>query len=143
MRRKALDGVPATLDGVAGIQEKLQCLAAGGVTRESMCMCGVWQEALTCVVFGVDMCGVWQEAFRQWADRVECYDPSLVVSTCHNYDIKYKFNYECRDCGHAYGRHTRSIDVAAQSCGQVCAGVGAGAGVGVGVGVGRLVLKME
>jgi predicted SprT family Zn-dependent metalloprotease len=44
--------------------------------------------------------------------------PLQVVSTCHSYDIKYKFQYKCQNCGHGYGRHTRSINVEAQSCGH-------------------------
>jgi len=57
-------------------------------------------------------------AFRHWAERVEAYDPSLRVTTCHSYDIKYKFMYKCHSCGHQYGRHTRSINVETQSCGE-------------------------
>ena len=58
------------------------------------------------------------DVFRQWAERVEAYDPSLRVTTCHNYDIAYRFMYKCCACGHQYGRHTRSIDVEMQACGE-------------------------
>ena len=58
------------------------------------------------------------EAFRLWAERVEAYDPSLQVTTCHAYEIKYKFEYRCEECGNTYGRQTRSIDVDTQACGE-------------------------
>ena len=38
------------------------------------------------------------------------------MSTCHSYDIYYKFSYSCSGCGQTFGRHTKSIDLTRQCC---------------------------
>ena len=38
------------------------------------------------------------------------------MSTCHSYDIYYKFRYSCSGCGQTFGRHTKSIDLTRQCC---------------------------
>lgn len=63
------------------------------------------------------------KVFKHWADRaMEAY-PDLNVSTCHTYDIHYKFRWQCSNdwCGRVYGRHSKSIDVDRQACG-ICSG---------------------
>ena len=43
--------------------------------------------------------------------------PGMVVSTCHNYEIFYKFRYGCaKACGYEIGRQSKSIDTARQRC---------------------------
>ncbi|KAJ1487650.1 SprT-like family-domain-containing protein [Baffinella frigidus] len=56
-------------------------------------------------------------AFRFWAEKVEAYDQTLRVDTCHEYDINYRYRYKCERCGVEYGRHSNSIDVAEKTCG--------------------------
>jgi predicted SprT family Zn-dependent metalloprotease len=62
-------------------------------------------------------------AFRAWASRAMAKLPGLDVSTCHSYDIAFKFNYQCTTlgCGSIYGRHSDSINTARQVCG-LCGG---------------------
>lgn len=62
-------------------------------------------------------------AFRAWASRAMAKLPGLDVSTCHSYDIAFKFNYQCTTlgCGSMYGRHSDSINTARQVCG-LCGG---------------------
>ncbi|KAI9144624.1 hypothetical protein BKA69DRAFT_1053474 [Paraphysoderma sedebokerense] len=45
--------------------------------------------------------------------------PDITVSTCHSYDIDYKYKYTCtnENCGHVYGRHSKSIDITKKCCG--------------------------
>ena len=62
-------------------------------------------------------------AFRKWANKAMDALPGLDVSTCHSYDIAFKFNYACTTswCGQQYGRHSDSINTGKQACG-VCGG---------------------
>ncbi|XP_044285731.1 acidic repeat-containing protein isoform X2 [Varanus komodoensis] len=47
-----------------------------------------------------------------YAKKSSMIHPELpVVSRCHNYEIKYKFTYECSKCKNTIGRHSRSLDV--------------------------------
>lgn len=60
--------------------------------------------------------------FRRWADRFERRVPGMAISTCHSYDIHYKFRYGCQGaCGAEIGRQSKSIDLARQRCGR-CGG---------------------
>jgi DNA-directed RNA polymerase subunit RPC12/RpoP len=43
--------------------------------------------------------------------------PDLVVTTCHNYEIAYKFTYLCTVCGRKHGRHSKSVDLERHRCG--------------------------
>lgn len=56
--------------------------------------------------------------FKSWTRKFSRWDPSLRITTCHDYDIRYKFNYECQNCGQNYGRHSRSINTSKQVCGR-------------------------
>ena len=44
--------------------------------------------------------------------------PDIPVTTCHTYEIRYKFTYRCQGCGATFGRHSRSIDTGRQVCGR-------------------------
>lgn len=77
--------------------------------------------------------------FWAWADRAKAIHPGVPVSTCHSYEINYKYRYVCvgggkgiedlgrgymdedgvneetlrtRGCGAEIGRHSKSIDIA-------------------------------
>jgi len=63
------------------------------------------------------------KVFKSWAARAMEVYPDLNVSTCHTYDIHYKFRWQCKNdwCGRIYGRHSNSINVDKQACG-ICSG---------------------
>ncbi|KAF9014778.1 hypothetical protein BDZ89DRAFT_1142059 [Hymenopellis radicata] len=47
--------------------------------------------------------------FKEWAARVESKRPDIHVSTTHDYEIAYKFEWKCEVCDLVYGRHSKSI----------------------------------
>ncbi|KAI1454633.1 SprT-like family-domain-containing protein [Annulohypoxylon moriforme] len=49
---------------------------------------------------------------RAFADR------GIVVTTKHNYEIEYKYIWECQACHNLIKRHSRSVKVESQSCGR-------------------------
>ncbi|OJD11373.1 hypothetical protein AJ78_07843 [Emergomyces pasteurianus Ep9510] len=71
-------------------------------------------------------------SFKQWAAKCEealaahpVYGGSgsggkarVHITTKHSYVIHYKYLWCCVDCGHEYGRHSRSIDVKKSRCGS-------------------------
>ncbi|OJD22889.1 hypothetical protein ACJ73_05759 [Blastomyces percursus] len=73
-------------------------------------------------------------SFKQWAARCEralaahpvygCAEggtgtkPKIRITTKHSYVIHYKYLWSCVQCGHEYGRHSRSIDVKKSRCGR-------------------------
>jgi predicted SprT family Zn-dependent metalloprotease len=59
------------------------------------------------------------DVFRSWADRVTVAYPGIEVTTCHSYEIAYKYQYRCTNtaCARTYGRHSKSIDLDRQGCG--------------------------
>ena len=57
------------------------------------------------------------EAFRRWARRFE-QEMGVEISTCHSYEIAFKFNWECTGCGQTVGRHSKSFDPAKYRCGS-------------------------
>ncbi|EQL29197.1 hypothetical protein BDFG_08145 [Blastomyces dermatitidis ATCC 26199] len=73
-------------------------------------------------------------SFKQWAARCEqalaahplygCADggtgtkTKIRITTKHSYVIHYKYLWCCVECGHEYGRHSRSIDVKKSRCGR-------------------------
>lgn len=61
--------------------------------------------------------------FKRWAARAAAAFPGVEVTTCHHYNINYKYTYECATdwCRQTFGRHSDSIDVETQRCG-VCSG---------------------
>ncbi|KAH9947963.1 SprT-like family-domain-containing protein [Amylocystis lapponica] len=48
-------------------------------------------------------------AFHAWASKVMRARPEIHISTKHTYDITYKFEWKCEQCGKIYGRHSKSI----------------------------------
>lgn len=63
-------------------------------------------------------------AFKGYAAQVMRVYPHLNITTCHSYEIQFKYQYQCTTswCGHVYGRHSKSIKVETQRCGR-CMGV--------------------
>ena len=57
--------------------------------------------------------------FKAWAAKVTRAfgDRGVEVTTKHGYDITYKYNWSCDDCGLQYKRHSKSIDPSKHSCG--------------------------
>ncbi|PBL01461.1 hypothetical protein ARMGADRAFT_1073744 [Armillaria gallica] len=47
--------------------------------------------------------------FKAWAARVAAKRPDIEVSTTHDYEISYKFEWRCEICKLVYGRHSKSI----------------------------------
>jgi predicted SprT family Zn-dependent metalloprotease len=58
------------------------------------------------------------DAFWRWARRVEEAVPEVRISTHHTYAIFCRHQYSCTDCGQAYGRHSRSLDLRNRRCGR-------------------------
>jgi hypothetical protein len=42
----------------------------------------------------------------------------MEVTTCHSYEIFYKYRYSCEGCGHEFGRQSKSVNLARQRCGR-------------------------
>jgi hypothetical protein len=61
------------------------------------------------------------EVFKKWAARAMAKYPQLNITTCHSYEITYKYQYQCLNswCGKIYGRQSKSIDTSKSGCG-VC-----------------------
>jgi len=55
--------------------------------------------------------------FKAWAAKVMLKRPEIEISTRHDYDISYPFNWKCLKCAKVYGRHSKSIDVDRCLCG--------------------------
>uniref|UniRef100_H2Z9Z2 SprT-like domain-containing protein n=1 Tax=Ciona savignyi TaxID=51511 RepID=H2Z9Z2_CIOSA len=57
--------------------------------------------------------------WKSWAARARRTHPELPsIDRCHNYDIEYKFIYECSRCKSTIGRHSKSIDIEKKLCGR-------------------------
>lgn len=54
---------------------------------------------------------------QAWAKRAQRAYPDLAVTTCHNYEIAYKFRYKCQGCSAIIGRHSKSLDTERMACG--------------------------
>ncbi|OAL46274.1 hypothetical protein IQ07DRAFT_547546 [Pyrenochaeta sp. DS3sAY3a] len=57
--------------------------------------------------------------FKSWGARVTkaFAHKGVEVTTKHSYQIEYKYVWECIACGHAFKRHSKSIDPERHSCG--------------------------
>ncbi|KAH7341029.1 SprT-like family-domain-containing protein [Rhizoctonia solani] len=77
-----------------------------------MCHLGAW-------VFDSEMKPPHGSAFKRWSDRIMEARPDITISTCHSYEISYKYEWKCSsgECGRTYGRHSKSIDPEKQVCG--------------------------
>ncbi|ORX47563.1 hypothetical protein BCR36DRAFT_92712 [Piromyces finnis] len=54
--------------------------------------------------------------FKYWGRKAESCYSDIKVTTYHSYEIDYKYKYQCQNCGHIYGRHSKSIDVNKARC---------------------------
>ena len=48
-------------------------------------------------------------AFAKWAASASKSYPKRAVTVCHNFEIKYKYQYLCQRCGTSIGRFSKSI----------------------------------
>jgi predicted SprT family Zn-dependent metalloprotease len=55
-------------------------------------------------------------AFWRWAKIFTRHVPEMEVTTCHSYEIYYKFRYVCSSCANTFGRQTKSVDLTRQCC---------------------------
>ncbi|KAJ7596617.1 SprT-like family-domain-containing protein [Mycena floridula] len=55
--------------------------------------------------------------FKGWGDAVVRARPEVEVTTKHNYEIEYPFNWKCTQCSRIYGRFSKSIQTESQGCG--------------------------
>ncbi|KAI9011343.1 SprT-like family-domain-containing protein [Gaertneriomyces semiglobifer] len=58
--------------------------------------------------------------FKKWSAAAEAAYNDIKVTTCHSYEIAYKYTYQCTNdvCRYTYGRHSKSIDVQKMGCGH-------------------------
>ncbi|EDQ90998.1 uncharacterized protein MONBRDRAFT_23840 [Monosiga brevicollis MX1] len=58
--------------------------------------------------------------FKGWAARAMRRYRHLNITTCHSYEIEFRYRYQCTnaECGHVFGRHSKSINVDRQVCGR-------------------------
>ncbi|KAL2077824.1 hypothetical protein ACEWY4_027328 [Coilia grayii] len=60
--------------------------------------------------------------WKMFARKAMLAHPELpMVSRCHSYDIKYKFQYQCSRCKNIIGRHSKSLDTQRFVC-AICTG---------------------
>jgi predicted SprT family Zn-dependent metalloprotease len=61
--------------------------------------------------------------FKRWAKIAMSKVPDVIVTTTHNYQIQYKFNWACMNpkCSFQIGRHSKSVDTIRHRCG-LCKG---------------------
>nr|XP_020506269.1 uncharacterized protein LOC109996475 [Labrus bergylta] len=60
--------------------------------------------------------------WKLYARKSTLVHPELpMVTRCHSYDIKYKFQYQCTRCKNTIGRHSKSLDVQRFVC-ALCTG---------------------
>ncbi|XP_023257874.1 acidic repeat-containing protein-like isoform X1 [Seriola lalandi dorsalis] len=60
--------------------------------------------------------------WKFYARKSTVVHPELpMVSRCHSYDIKYKFQYQCSRCQNTIGRHSKSLDTQRFMC-ALCKG---------------------
>ncbi|CAD5211176.1 unnamed protein product [Bursaphelenchus okinawaensis] len=57
--------------------------------------------------------------FKQWAKHVSKVFPLIPpITTRHNYEIYYKYEYVCQECGGKVRRHSPSVDITTKCCGK-------------------------
>lgn len=49
------------------------------------------------------------QAFKAWANKVMIKRPEIEITTRHNYEISYPFEWKCEKCSKIYGRYSKSI----------------------------------
>ncbi|EPQ61122.1 hypothetical protein GLOTRDRAFT_135670 [Gloeophyllum trabeum ATCC 11539] len=55
--------------------------------------------------------------FNAWACKVMRKRPDIEISTRHNYEISYKYEWQCQKCSKIYGRFSKSINPEECVCG--------------------------
>ena len=60
------------------------------------------------------------KAFKKWGNVAKEYYPNEAVTTCHNYEIHYKYQWKCTqpDCTWKFGRHSKSLSIEKHRCGK-------------------------
>ena len=108
---------------------RCRLLVRTSVTVDCCTMWTTWRGQCTiadvmCDVLAVVGCDV---RTRKWGRRATAASPEHAVSTCHSYDVKYKYVYQCTNtsCTASFGRHSKSIDVAREVSVLACQLVGA------------------
>jgi len=61
------------------------------------------------------------KTFYAYGDLVQRHYPDIPITTCHSYEIDFKYRWQCMQCGSEIKRHSKSVDVTKQCCG-VCRG---------------------
>jgi predicted SprT family Zn-dependent metalloprotease len=61
--------------------------------------------------------------FYQYGDLVTKFYPDIPVTTCHSYEIQYKYIYQCSACSYLEKRHSKSVQIATHTC-KICKRVG-------------------
>lgn len=116
-RRKGLDG---TIEYSASIELSSKVIDCKSRLRQTFCheLCHAAAWLINHVARPPH-----GKVFKYWADRSMTAYPDLNVSTCHTYDIHYKYRWKCTNdwCGRVYGRHSNSINTSRQACG-ICSG---------------------
>ncbi|KIJ21547.1 hypothetical protein PAXINDRAFT_64209, partial [Paxillus involutus ATCC 200175] len=49
------------------------------------------------------------QLFKSWANKVMRKCPDIHISTRHNYEISYPYEWKCEKCSKIYGRYSKSI----------------------------------
>ncbi|KAF9229539.1 hypothetical protein BS17DRAFT_723424 [Gyrodon lividus] len=57
------------------------------------------------------------QLFKSWANKVMRKRPDIQISTRHNYEISYPYEWKCEKCSKIYGRYSKSIRPDACVCG--------------------------
>lgn len=56
--------------------------------------------------------------FQKWGRKAHEIFPDIEVTTCHTYEIHFKYQWQCTTCGNIYGRHSKSIKIEKVLCGK-------------------------
>eukprot|EP01069_Polyplicarium_translucidae_P000653 Polyplicarium_translucidae@DN1332_c0_g1_i1.p2 len=57
-------------------------------------------------------------AFKKWASIASSVYPEHKVTTTHRHSIHLPHRFRCAECGHVYGRHSKSINTDRSRCGR-------------------------
>ncbi|KAI0762076.1 SprT-like family-domain-containing protein [Irpex lacteus] len=63
------------------------------------------------------------KAFKSWAAKIMRRRSDIEVTTRHNYEINYPYEWECENCAKIYGRYSKSIRPDECRCGACKVGV--------------------
>ncbi|OSX67889.1 hypothetical protein POSPLADRAFT_1165418 [Postia placenta MAD-698-R-SB12] len=64
---------------------------------------------LACWIINEDPKEAHGPKFRSWARKVMRVRPDMEITTRHDYEIAYKYEWKCQQCDKIYGRHSKSI----------------------------------